>query len=187
VPGQPTLTATGGVGQVNLSWTTPSNGGSQISGYNVYRGPTAGNLSIYQSLGVVTTYADAGVVPGVTYFYAVAARNAVGVGPSSAVQAAIPIGVPSAPLNPSAAPDSKKGIDLAWSAPASNGGSAITGYQILRGTSPGTEMPLTTVAASALTYRDTTTVRNRTYFYVIRAVNGVGPGPVSSEVSAIAR
>jgi titin len=87
----------------------------------------------------------------------------------------------------SAAPDAKKGIDLAWSAPASNGGSAITGYQIYRGTSAGAETLLTTVAASARSYHDQATIRNRRYYYVVRAVNAVGTGPPSSEVSAIAR
>jgi hypothetical protein len=86
-----------------------------------------------------------------------------------------------------AAPHSRKGINLAWSPPTSNGGSAITGYRIYRGTSSGTETLLTTVAATARTYRDQSTVRNRRYYYVIRAANAVGNGPASAEVSAIAR
>jgi titin len=86
-----------------------------------------------------------------------------------------------------AAQDAKKGVDLAWSVPSSNGGSAITGYQIYRGTSAGTETLLTTVAASARSYHDQATIRNRRYYYVIRAVNAVGTGPQSSEVSAIAK
>ena len=86
-----------------------------------------------------------------------------------------------------AVPDSKKGIDLAWSPPASDGGSLITGYRIYRSTSPGNETPLTTVAGSASTYRDVATTRNRRYYYVIRAVNAVGLGPSSSEVTAIAK
>jgi hypothetical protein len=86
-----------------------------------------------------------------------------------------------------AVPHAKKGINLAWSPPSSNGGSAITGYRVYRGTSPGTETLLTTVAATARTYRDASTVRNRRYYYVIRAVNAAGVGPASAEVTAIAR
>ena len=86
-----------------------------------------------------------------------------------------------------AASDAKKGIDLAWSPPASNGGSAITGYRIYRGTSPGTETPLTTVAGTARTYRDASAARNRRYYYVIRAINAAGEGAASAEVTAIAK
>jgi hypothetical protein len=42
-------------------------------------------------------------------------------------------------------------------------------------------------AATARTYRDASTVRNRRYYYVIRAVNAAGAGPASAEVTAIAR
>ena len=48
-------------------------------------------------------------------------------------------------------------------------------------------MFVTTVAASARSYHDQGTARNRRYYYVIRAVNAVGPGPASSEVTALAR
>jgi titin len=95
--------------------------------------------------------------------------------------------VPTAPQSVTAAPDAKKGIDLAWAPPTSNGGSAITGYRIYRSTSPGTETLLTTVSATARTYRDASTARNRRYYYVIRAVNAAGTGPASAEVTAIAR
>jgi hypothetical protein len=87
----------------------------------------------------------------------------------------------------SAAPDSKKGIVLAWSPPQSNGGGAITGYRIYRSTSPGTETELITLAASARTYRDASTIRSRRYYYVIRAINAAGVGAPSAEVTAIAR
>ena len=87
----------------------------------------------------------------------------------------------------SAAPDAKKGIDLTWTAPISNGGSAITGYRIYRSTTPGTETLLTTVAGTARTYRDSSATRNRRYYYVIRALNAIGVGPASAEVTAVAR
>jgi hypothetical protein len=94
---------------------------------------------------------------------------------------------PGQPLNVTAVADAKKGIDLAWSPPASNGGSAITAYRIYRSTSPGSETLLTTVAGTSGTYRDVGTIRNRRYYYVIRAENAAGIGTASSEVTAIAR
>jgi predicted phage tail protein len=95
--------------------------------------------------------------------------------------------VPGTPRNVTATTNSTKGINLAWQAPTSNGGSAITQYRIYRSTTSGTETLLTSVSGTTLTYRDTSTKRGTTYFYVIRAVNSVGVGPNSSEVSAVAR
>jgi hypothetical protein len=187
VPGQPTLSAAASVGRVDLSWTTPVSSGSPILGYNLYRGLSAGNLSLYQPLGIVTVYPDPAVIAGTTYFYAVAARNALGEGTRSVVRSATPTGVPTAPLNVTAVTDSKKGIDLAWSTPISNGGSAITEYRIYRSTSAGSEIQVATVAGTAGTYKDTGTIRNRRYYYVIRAVNAIGPGAASAEVTALAR
>jgi fibronectin type 3 domain-containing protein len=190
VPGQPTLTATAGNAQVALSWTTPANGGSPISGYRLYRGTSSGSLALYQTLGVVTTYTDTAVTNGTTYYYQVSAANGVGEGSRSAEHSATPTApstVPSAPLGFTAAPSFPKGIDLAWSAPASNGGAAITGYAIYRSTTSGTETFLAAVPAGSTTYRDTSTKKNTRYYYIVRAVNAVGEGASSTEATAISR
>ncbi|MBI3748933.1 MAG: hypothetical protein HY262_08840 [Chloroflexi bacterium] len=78
------------------------------------------------------------------------------------------------------------GILLTWSVPASNG-SPISVYNIYRSTTSGAETFLTSAAASSTSYRDTTTVSGRTYFYKITAVNASGEGPFSNEASAKAR
>jgi len=190
VPGVPSLTATAGNAQVGLSWTTPANGGATITGYRLYRGTTSGSLALYQTLGVVTTYSDTAVTNGTTYYYQVSAVNAVGEGTRSSERSATPTApatVPLAPLGFTAAPSFPKGIDLAWSAPAADGGSAITGYRIYRSTTSGTETFLATVPAGSTTYRDTSTKKNTRYYYIVRAVNAVGEGATSSEATAISR
>jgi subtilisin len=189
VPGQPTLTATAGNGQVALAWTTPANGGSPISAYRLYRGTTSGSLSLYQALGVVTSYTDTSASNGTTYYYQVSAVNAVGEGTRSTERSATPTApptVPSAPLGFTATQASPKGIDLAWSPPASNGGSVITGYRIYRSTTSGSESFLTAVGV-VTTYKDTATKKGTRYYYIVRAVNAVGEGPASAQASAIAR
>ena len=81
VPGAPTLTsATAGNGSVSLQWTPPANGGSQITNYNVYRSTQSGQEVFLTQLGNVTSYTDPGLTNGQTYWYKVAAVNAVGEG-----------------------------------------------------------------------------------------------------------
>ena len=89
--------------------------------------------------------------------------------------ASVPIGAPSpavpgAPvLNTATAGNGQ--VALAWSAPVSNGGSAITGYKVYRGTSPGGESLLATPAGTGTSYTDLAAVNGTTYFYKVSAVN----------------
>jgi predicted phage tail protein len=172
-----------------LNWSTPTDGGSPILGYNVYRSTSSGIETLLTTVGVASTYTDSAVVNGTTYWYQVSAFNAAGEGPRSAESSTTPtapLTVPSAPANLSATPDSRKGVDLVWLAPTSDGGSAVTGYQIWRGTSSGSETLLTTVG-SVTSFRDAGTKKNTRYYYVVRAVNAIGTGPASIEATAIAR
>ncbi len=77
-PEAPVLSATAGTALVSLSWTVPADGGSPITGYNVYRGSAALTESLLASGLTGTTYDDATAVTGSTYFYVVTAVNAVG-------------------------------------------------------------------------------------------------------------
>ncbi|MEA2620215.1 MAG: hypothetical protein QOC97_988 [Chloroflexota bacterium] len=74
---------------VQLVWTpTANDGGSPLTGYRVYRGPTSTSLTPLTSIGNVTSYKDTATVRGQTYWYAVTAVNAAGEGgPSNTVSA----------------------------------------------------------------------------------------------------
>jgi fibronectin type 3 domain-containing protein len=79
-PGLPNgLTASPGNGKVTLSWKAPgSNGGSGISGYEVYRGTSPGGESgtpVNASLVAGTSYTVTGLTNGTTYYFTVAAVN----------------------------------------------------------------------------------------------------------------
>jgi PKD repeat protein len=77
--------------------------------------------------------------------------------------------------------DSSK-VDLTWSAP-DNGGSDITAYEILRGTSPGSETQIGTVGGDKTQYEDATVNSSvDKYYYEVVALNGQGDGPPSNEV-----
>src|SRR2546426_6027004 len=85
------LQASAGVGNVTLSWQAPSSdGGSAITGYKVYRSTSSGTETGYVNLGNVNSYINTGLTGGVTYFYKVAAINALGVSPQSSEASATP-------------------------------------------------------------------------------------------------
>jgi fibronectin type 3 domain-containing protein len=190
VPGAPTgLTATAGDGEVLLNWSPPdSDGGSPITGYNVYRGTASGGESFYASTtDASTTFTDSSVTNGTEYFYEVAAVNTIGESDVSDEVSATPTGttatVPDAPTNLTARVRGHS-IQLYWSPPTSDGGSPITGYDIYRGTSSGSETFLTSVSAAATGFKDTSTLRRTDYWYYVVAINAVGESDPSDEASA---
>ena len=91
------------------------------------------------------------------------------------------ITTPTSPLSLSATTGNNY-VLLAWTAPASNGGSSITNYKIYRGTSSGSEVFLATIG-NTLTYNNTNVTSGQTYYYTISAVNMEGEGPKSNEIS----
>jgi hypothetical protein len=181
-PGAPTLSASSGSNVVHLAWTTPSDGGSSIAGYRIYRGTVTGKESLLGTVdATVTSYDDTAVSNGTTYYYKVSAVNGVGEGPQSNEVSSTPATVPGAP-SLSASPASGKGVILSWTSPPS-GGSAITGYRIYRSTSAGGEGFLTSVG-NVTSYKDTSTKKGLVYYYKVSAVNAIGEGSLSNEASA---
>ena len=89
VPGTPTGVTTARFSdlltRVKIDWSTPSNGGSAITGYNVLRAqPYNGTYSTVATVGVVNTYNDTAQL-GRNYGYKVQAINNVGTGTASSV------------------------------------------------------------------------------------------------------
>ena len=82
-PGATGLTLTPSYDRVTLDWTTPS--GDGVSGYRIWRGASAGALTVLVSDtgSTSTSYVDESVEDDTTYHYAVAALNANGAGPQS--------------------------------------------------------------------------------------------------------
>jgi len=98
-PSAPTgLTATPGNTQVVLSWPAPSSdGGSAITGYDVYEGTTSGGESptpVNTSPITGTSYTVTGLTNSTTYYFIVTATNAVGTSASSGQASATPISTP---------------------------------------------------------------------------------------------
>ena len=187
-PQPPTgLTATAASSsQISLSWTAPTdNGGSPITGYKIYRSTSSGTETAYVNLGNVNSYTNTIVTPGVTYFYKVAAINALGVSPQSNEASATAITVPTAPQNLQATAGTTN-VTLSWNTPSNNGGSAITGYKIERSTNSGStwSVLVSNTGSTGTTYSNTGLSPDTTYLYRVSAINSAGTSSPSNTASA---
>ena len=171
-----------------VTWTAPaSTGTGPITGYRIYRGGASNGETYLATVGNVLSYTDTAVSNGATYYYQVTAVNASSEGPRSVERSAQRGTAPSAPRNLTAGSNGPGGVSLKWSAPATNGGSAVTGYRIHRATSSGAEIYLDSVGSTATSYADRSATKGVRYYYWVTALNVLGIGPSSNEASAVAK
>jgi hypothetical protein len=166
-------------GTTSLNWAAPDDGGSPITGYQIYRGLSSGAETPYATVNG-TSYTDGATSVGTTYYYRVVASNAVGnSGPSNEVNLT-PSTAPQAPTL--VATSGKRLVTLSWTTP-SNGGAPISGWGIYRGTATGAETLVQTLS-SGTKYVDSDVASKTKYFYEVVAINSNGAGARSNEASA---
>ena len=188
VSGVPTaLAATGASGQVALTWTAPaSTGGTPIADYIVqYRLSGAGSWSTFSD-GVSTTASATvtGLVAGSTYDFQVAAVNAVGTSTYSSSVSKIAATTAGAPTALTRGTKTATTQALTWTAPASNGGSAVTDYVVqyrVIGSSTWLTFADGTSTAASATVTGLTDATD--YEYQVAATNGAGTGSYSTSLS----
>ncbi len=185
IPSSPLTPSTiSGDQYVELSWTVPAdNGGSPVTNYRIYRGTSPGGETFLIEIGDQLSYNDTALANGQIYYYRVSAKNVVGEGAMSTEVSDTPLTIPNSPQSLVAVPGDTI-VDLNWNAPAIDGGTPVTNYNIYRGTSPGTEVFLTQIGP-VTTYNDNTLVNGQVYYYQVSAVNVIGEGTLSGETSAI--
>ncbi len=185
-PGAPTIgAAVAGNGSATVSWTAPaSNGGSAITGYVVtpYVGFTPQPSTTYPS--TATTQIVPGLTNGTQYRFRVQAINAVGTGTfSTTTNAVVPAAPPGAPTIGSAVAGNGQAT-VSWTAPASNGGSAITGYVVTPyvGLSP---RPSVTFMSTATTQIVPGLTNGTQYRFRVQAINAVGTSAYSTVTNPV--
>jgi len=179
-PDAPTIgTATPGNLQASVTFTPAANVGTGTPTYTATSSPGGFTASGAGSPLVVT-----GLTNGTSYTFTVTATNAFGSSTSAASNSVTPATLPGAPGTPTPTSGDAQ-VSLSWTAPASNGGSAITDYVVqYRYIDPFTWETFSD-AVSATTSATVTSLTNGTsYTFRVAAVNAVGQGPYSA-VSAV--
>jgi hypothetical protein len=146
--------------------------------------PTAGtpiskglDPSVCSGSPVVCSFTLTGLTNGMSYALTVAARTAAGSGATASANAAT-IGLPSAPQSFGGVAGNTQ-VTLNWSTPASDGGSAITGYRLRRLVNGIAED--TTDLGPAATSATVTGLTNGTrYGFRLTAVNAAGESPFAA-------
>ena len=131
-----------------------------------------------------TTYSHTGLEPATTRHYRVSAINRIGVGRASSVASATTDAtVPDAPTGLVATATTPTQIDLAWVAPAYDGGAAITGYRIEVSETGAvwTDLQPNTGIASP-TFSHPGLLPGSTRFYRVSAINRAGTGAASGSL-----
>ena len=178
-PGAPTgAFATAGNGQAMVSFTAPaSNGGSPITGYTVTSSP--GNIAVPGATSPITV---PGLVNGQSYTFTVTAKNTIGTGapsaPSNAVTPTTGATAPGPPTGVTATAGNGQAT-VAFTAPSSDGGSAITGYTVT--STPGDVH--VDGAASPITVTGLT--NGQSYTFKVTATNIIGTSQPSGASSAV--
>jgi len=174
-----------------LSWSAPStNGGSAVTDYVVeYSANSGGTWSTFtdgvtSSTGATVT----GLSNGTSYVFRVAAVNTYGTGSYSGVSnSALVATVPGAPTISYVSPYGNGSAEVAWSAPASNGGASVASYTIQYSTSATFASSVTTVSPTVSS--SPTVVAGLTngtpYYFRVAATNCSGTGSYSAISSSV--
>lgn len=166
--------ATRGSAEVALTWAAPDDGGLPITEYRIESDIAAG-----EKVDGGSPYTWTGLTNGTAYSFRVRACNANGCGswsPWSA--AATPSTIPGVPGIGSASRGNAS-ASVSWSAPASNGGSPLTTYEIDSDVAPGTNSTLSSP------YSWTGLSNGTAYRFRVRACNVNGCSAYSGWTSAV--
>jgi len=159
-------TVTSAVGSdrtITVGWSAGFDGGSALTGYEVCAVPVSGRTLCVDAEAAAVSAGVPGLINGVEYTVSVVARNAAGSG-AEATRTATPSRTPRAPQRVLAQPGLGV-ILLTWDVPASDGGSAITGYSVCL------ESSCVTVDASVRSQRFDGLTNGTKYTVSVQAIN----------------
>jgi YVTN family beta-propeller protein len=187
IPGDPTITGMiPGNSRITVSFSTPPDGDSPITSYNVYATDhTSSARGGQTATGTASPLTLTGLTNGDSYVVGISACNAVGCSPPPLPSGpAVPTTLPGAPINVTGVAGNSQAT-VSFSPPPSDGGAAVISYTVTaldhtdasRGgeTASGDSGPIT---VTGLTNGDS-------YTFAVTATNSVGTGPTSISTSAV--
>ncbi len=171
VTGNPTNAAT--VSLINstggVMTSSSVTAGSATLNVGMYHFPIAATIQVSDSSGNVIASSPQNIYGGDAF----------------AVSGSGTITAPQPPTNLSASSISSSQINLSWSAPSNNGGSAIIGYKIERSLDGSTwNTVVANSGSTGTTYSDTGLTASTAYTYRVSAINSVGTSSPSNTASA---
>ena len=179
-----------GTSRINLSWRMPtSDGGARVTGYRIEVSEDGGGRwedLVANTRSTTTTHSHTGLEPATTRHYRVSAVNRIGVGRASRVASATTDAtVPDAPTGLVATAVTPTQIDLAWTAPAYDGGAPITGYRIeVSETGAAWTGLVRNTESTGTTFSHTGLKPGSVRHYRVSAINLAGTGAASASASA---
>jgi uncharacterized protein (DUF1800 family) len=168
------LTATAGNGFIKLAW----NAVTGASSYQVFRSTTGNFDGPAIATVTTTTFKNEGLTNGVAYSYRVAARNAGGNGPYSAIVTTTPNAPPAAPTNLTATAGNQM-VTLGWTQVT-----GATSYRVYRGTATNAQAAAHITEVTIPAFVDTNVTNGIGYFYKVTALAGGGESARSNEATA---
>lgn len=174
-PGAPSgVSAAAGNVSATVSFSAPVSNGAIITGYTVVSNPAGGTDSNVGT--TLLSHAVTGLTNGTPYTFTVTAAysggNSVPSAPSNAVT---PASVPAAPTLVTATQVSATSVSVSFAAPASNGGSPVTGYTVTSihavGPADGAD---SNAGTNGLAHLVTGLTTDASYFFQVKATNAMG-------------
>ncbi|WP_276357007.1 fibronectin type III domain-containing protein [Cohnella caldifontis] len=188
VPAKPyNLSAIAGDGKATVSFDEPANGGLAITNYRVTA--WAGSTAVKQVEGASSPIEVTGLRNGTAYTFTVEAYNEKGWSPAS--DSSLSVTPEPAPVTPSTVPGAPTNVratagngqaSVSFNAPASDGGSPITGYRVTAW-QDGRNVKEATGSSSPITVTGLT--NGTAYTFTVAAINANGPSPESDASASV--
>ena len=179
---------TAGDASLTFTWNAITHGGDN---YRIYWGTDSTFATASTMTGTtLTTYTATGLTNGTTYYFRVAGWNNSAVPDQIATTdwSTTASGVPGAASAPTSvvATSGRSGMSVSWTAPSSNGGSAITDYLVQYATTSGGAYTTFSDGTSTTTSATITGLTaGSTYYVRVAAVNALTTGTYSAETSGV--